>query len=32
MTDGLVLVVAWAEFLALLAVLAAFVLRRGGRS
>jgi hypothetical protein len=31
-TDGLVLLVAWAEFLALLAVLAALVLRRGGRS
>jgi hypothetical protein len=28
-TDGLVLLAAWAEFLALLAVLTFFVLRRG---
>lgn len=30
MTDGLVLVIAWAQFLAMLLVLAVVVLRKGG--
>ena len=30
MTDGLVLVLAWSQFLAIIAVLATVVLRKGG--